>query len=286
MPIVFGGSVINDSESCMDERICDICSVLKSKTKREALHEISEIYPGFLSMSWMALTDDKNCLYMACYDELFHVMSLRAKGSQQGGVTLEMNKLCFVKKGETWKIPRIVLRLYQGSWRRGADAYAEWASTWRKPVQQQEWMKKLNGYFLVINKQQYGYESWPYDTLPELYEHAQAHGFDSLGLFGWYHTGHDNNYPDLDVSPTLGGEAGLKEEIRKVQEQDGHVTLYYQGHLLDPESPFYKAEGEKWEAKNIWGNPYWEFYPKFCYSDKLRFFSRKAFSTICPTVKR
>ncbi len=310
--VVFGGMIENRSESCIDEllypcvgaveslgngapdllypmrsgqRYVDICSYLQKKTTRESLHEMSETYPGSLSMSWMALTDAKNCLYMACYDDLFHVMSMRAKGSAQGGVTLEFDKMCFVKPGETWQIPRMAVRLYQGSWRQGADAYVKWANTWRHQIPQAEWMKKLNGYFLVINKQQYGYESWPYDTLPELYKHARAHGFDSLGLFGWYHTGHDNNYPDLEVSPTMGGAEGLKAGIKAVQAEGGHVTLYYQGHLMDLTSPFYKNEGERWESKSIWGTPYYEFYPKFCYSDKLRHFSKKAFSTICPSAK-
>ena len=309
--LVFSGEIANNSDSCIDEliypcigridslggeapdllypvqsgeRICDICGTLKGYTSRERLHELSEIYPGHLSMSFMTLTDHERCLYMACYDPLFHVMSLRAKGSAQGGVTLEMEKMCFVKKGETWEIPKVVVRLYEGSWRVGADEYVQWAKTWRHPIEQTEWMKKLNGYFLVINKQQFGFECWPYDTLPELYEHAQAHGYDCLGLFGWYHTGHDNNYPDLEVSPTMGGAEGLKQGIRAVQAKGGHVTLYYQGHLMDLNSPFYRKEGYKWDSRNIWGSPYYEFYPKYCYSDKLRFFSRKAFSNICPST--
>lgn len=311
----FGGTVTNESDSCIDElfypcvgaldslgegeadllfpnqsgeRVNQIVPVLKHREGRESLHEMAETYPGHLSMSWMMLTDNKNCLYLGAHDPLFHVVSLRAKGDEfgRGGVSLEMDKMCFVKKGETWEIPEFVLRMYQGSWREGADEYAAWASTWRHPIEPTEWMRKLNGYFLVINKQQFGNECWPYDTLPELYDHAQAHGYDCLGLFGWYHTGHDNNYPDLEVSPTMGGAEGLKAGIQAVHEKGGRVTLYYQGHLMDLNSPFYRAEGEKWESKNIWGNPYYEFYPKFCYSDMLRMFSRKAFSTICPSVTK
>lgn len=310
--VVFGGEIENHSDSCIDElfypcvgsmdsigngapdllypiesgeRIKDICSLLKGKTGREELHEMSDTYPGFLSMSWMMLTDDVNCLYMACYDELFHSMSLRVKGSENGGVALEFDKMCFVKKSETWKIPKMVARLYQGSWREGADQYVAWADTWRHPVEPVEWMKKSAGYYLVINKQQYGDVIWPYDTLPELYRHAQDQGCDCVGMFGWYASGHDNNYPNLEVSETMGGAEGLKAGIKAVQAEGGHVTLYYQGHLMDINSPFYKREGADWEEKNIWGNPYYEFYSKCSNSDKLRFFSRKAFSTICPSVK-
>ena len=313
--IRFGGSITNASDSCIDEliypcigavetlgngeepdllrpiqsgdRVGKIVSMLKSFSGRENLHEITETYPGHYSMSWLALTDSVNCLYLASYDPLFHAVSIRAKGDEfgRGGVSLEMDKMCFVKKGETWEIPEFVCKLYRGSWRVFLDEYAAWAKTWRHPVTPADWMKKLNGYFLVINKQQFGNECWRYDTLPELYGYAQAHGFDSLGLFGWYHTGHDNNYPDLEVSPTMGGAEGLKAGIRAVQEQGGHVTLYFQGHLLDMHSPFYRAEGEKWEGKTIWGDPYYAFFPKYCYSDTLRFFSHKAFSTICPSAE-
>ena len=144
-------------------------------------------------------------------------------------------------------------------------------------------MKRSNGYFLVINKQQYGAEAWPYDTLGELYERAVSHGCNTVGLFGWYHTGHDNNYPDLAVSPTLGGTISLKADTA-VQAAGGHVTLYYQGHLIDPASPFYRREGAQWEA-NVWGTPYYEFYPKACYSNFLNFFSNKAFLNRLPRCR-
>ena len=267
----------------LGEKIQNIESVLMGMEGREALHEIRDTYPGPLSMCWTALKGGRQCLYFASYDPLIYVSSLRAKGSKQGGVTLELDKMCFVRPGEAWQAPRAVARLYEGSWREGADEYAAFARTWRHPVEPQEWMKKMNGYFLVINKQQYGDEMWPYDTLPELYEHAQAYGFDVLGLFGWYHTGHDNTYPDLEVSPTMGGREGLEKGIKEVQAKGGHVTLYYQGHLMDVNSKFYQEKGRAIEGRTLYNNPYYEFYPKACSSDFARSFSRRVFSTVCPS---
>ena len=269
----------------LGEKVVDVETVLRGMTGRESLYQIRETYPGPLSMSWCALTGGRQCLYFASYDELLHVAALRARGAREGGVTLELTKMCFVRPGETWEAPRAVTRLYAGSWREGADEYAAWASSWRRQVDVQDWVKKMNGYFLVINKQQYGDEMWPYETLPELYEYAQAHGYDALGLFGWYHTGHDNNYPDLEVSPTMGGAEGLKKGIEAVHEKGGHVTLYYQGHLIDINSPFYQEKGKELEGRTIYNNPYYEFYPKACSSDFARSFSRRVFSTVCPSCE-
>lgn len=268
---------------CIGERIVHVCDYLKSMDKREALHEISAAYPSPMSMQWMLLEDGDTCLYLSGRDDLFYTGALRAKGSDEGGVTLEMNKFGFVKPGETWVCPSYLLWPYRGSWMEAAREYADWASTWRKPVKPKEWTRRMNGYFLVINKQQFGDEIWPYDTIPWLYDYAAARGFDTLGLFGWYHTGHDNNYPDLDVSPTMGGDGQLKAGIRAIQEKGGHVTLYCQGHLMDVNSDYYKKTGHRLEGKTRWGTPYYEFYDKFCRSDYLHYFSRKAFSTVCPS---
>lgn len=264
-------------------RYTDIGAYLKGMTGRESLRTLCATYPGPLSMSCMVLTDDESCLSFRHEDPLLHVSSLRAVGTPSGCVALEEDKLCFVRPGERFVFPRTVLRLYRGSWREAMDEYAAYAATWRKQVRQQDWMRRMNGYFLVIGKQQYGTEMWPYADLPGLYDLACANGCDVLGLFGWYHTGHDNNYPDLDVSPGMGGREGLEAGIRRVHEKGGHVTLYYQGHLMDINSRWYREKGRELEGRTLYGNPYYEFYPKACRSDFARSFSKRVFSTVCPS---
>lgn len=267
------------------EKYRNICKYLKAlrADSREAPHLLSDSYPGFMSMQWLMLEGTSSILYLSGRDNLFHSSFERALGSEDGTVTLEMDKLGFVRPGEAWKAPAYILQLYTGSWRRAADEYRAWASEWRHPVKPKDWARKMNGYFLVINKQQYGDEIWSYETLPRLYEYAKNWGFDTLGLFGWYHSGHDNHYPEIEVSPTMGGTEKLKENIRAVQEKGGHVTLYFQGHLLDVGTEFYKEKGHKLEGKSRWGTPYYEYYDKFCFSDYLRTFSKKPFSTVCPS---
>lgn len=247
---------------------------------------MSGTYPGPLSMQWMSLVDDDEVFYYSGHDDLFHASSLRVLSVEREkgrSVVLETDKMAFVKPQENWHYPECVVSLYQGTWREGADEYAAWTRSWRDPVEKTEWIKDMNGYFLVICKQQYGDEIWKYETIPALYEYAKGFGCDTVGLFGWYDSGHDNQYPDLKVSPSLGGERALKEGIAKVQESGGHVTLYYQGHLIDITSPFYQKLGKEIEGRNIWNTPYYEDYSKFSTSDFLKYFTKKKFSTVCPS---
>ncbi len=240
-------------------------------------------YPGPASMCWMSLADGGQSLYLGSHDEKHHLTVLRALGSEADDATLEVDKLAFVKPGEAWTCPPSVLMLYQGDWKPGADCYAAWARTWRTQAKQSDWVRNMTGYYLVINKQQFGDALWPYDTLPELYEYAKENGCDTLGLFGWYHTGHDNGYPDLAESEPMGGADALKAGIKAVQAAGGRVTLYYQGHLMDLGSKFYREKGHKLEGKSRWNTPYFEEYSKYHQSGYLRHFSKKLFATVCPS---
>ena len=269
--------------NCAGQKIPDIGAHVGTMGGWDAERVMSGTYPGLLSMQWMSLIDDTECLYFAGHDNLFHTSVLRVLGSEEHDVTLEMDKLCFVRAGETWQCPPYVVWLYEGDWHAGVREYMQWADTWRKPVAKADWIRNMNGYFLVINKQQYGDELWPYHTLPELYDLAEAHGCDTLGLFGWYHSGHDNQYPDLEVSPTLGGSDTLRENIKAVQARGGHVTLYYQGHLMDTGTRYYQEKGHLLEGRTRWNTPYLEEYSKYHNSEYLKKFSKKLFATVCPS---
>lgn len=263
----------------------NVCETLSDMDNYDNWNTISETYPWWLSMNWMMLTGGDYCLYFGSHDKEMCACTLRAVGSEFKDVILQSDKMAFAAPGETWTCPESVVSLYKGSWRKGANIYGDWAKTWRKPRPQPEWVRSMTGYFLVINRQQFGDELWPYAEIPQLWELAKAYGFDTLGLFGWYSTGHDNRYPQIEPGENQGGEALLRENIAAVKKDGGRVTMYQNGHLIDPSSDFYKKYGDACCVMTRWGLPYHDQYSKYHNSDFLQHFSKKTFMVVCPSFE-
>ncbi|MBQ7652222.1 MAG: hypothetical protein IJS15_14770 [Victivallales bacterium] len=262
--------------------------VSNSDSREQQANTMEFIYPGHIAMAWLALCGKRNCLFLEGNDATFSATAFRVVGrlGGNGAMTMLVDRFASVNPKASMSHSPVKLKFYEGDWRRGAAEYAEWLRPYRPQHTVPQWVMDMQGYYLVINKQQSGYELWPYDTLPDLYRYAQECGYDVIGLFGWFEGGHDNRYPDQEVSRTLGGAAALKKNIREVQKAGGHVTLYFEGHLIDLNSDFYKHDDSKSTLRTIWGQEYVEFYDKPHQSGYLADFSHKCFALACPSTQK
>ena len=262
--------------------------VSNSDSREQKANTLEFIYPGLIAMQWIALCGKRNCLFLEGNDETFSATAYRIVGrlGGNGAMTLVVDRFASVNPHTSVSHSPVKVKFYEGDWRRGAAEYAEWLRPYRPQHTIPQWVMDMQGYYLVINKQQSGYELWPYKALPELFRYAQECGCDTLGLFGWFEGGHDNRYPDQEVSRTLGGSAALKKNIREVQKAGGHVTLYFQGHLIDLNSDYYKHDDSKSTLRTIWGQEYVEFYDKPHQSGYLADFSHKCFALACPSYQK
>jgi hypothetical protein len=228
-------------------------------------------YPSRATMSWCELTNGREGIYFASYDDTFLSSEMQAGPDQFGWV-----KFPFIRPNERWESKPFVLSPHVGTWHVGADKYRAWMNTWRKVRPKPKWVENTTGMYLVILNQQYGDVMWRYDELPYLYQQAKAWGVDTVGLFGWTEGGHDNKYPVYDPGDQLGGQAELRKGLKAVADAGGHTICYLQGRLLDAAGDYFRsAEGQKVAARNLWGTPYFEQYNKSSHSALLRRYSLK-----------
>lgn len=245
---------------------------------------IELIYPSWGSMGWCTLNNGHRGVYLAANDPKVSLGSIQAgKRLVHGeGLFFALDKYAFIRSGESWKSPDYVTSFYQGDWHVAADKYRAFLNTWRQVREKPDWVRNLQGMFLVIMHQQYGDVLWQYKDLPWLLEEAKKNGMDTLGIFGWTEGGHDNQYQEFKPAEAMGGRDALRDALSAVKQQHGNTILYLQGHLIDPTTPEYPNAVRDFAARNIWGTPYYEEYSKYSESSFLRNFSRKTFTPACP----
>ena len=190
-------------------------------------------YPGRqLAMPWVALDDGKSGASAMVLDPVARAKRFRfryrpAKGA---GAIAPVHPI-FLDPGHTWTLPPVALARYAGDWHVAARKYRAWYDTVRKTDAFPAWTKQVNGWLLVILKQQNEEIFWPYGDFDKLADYADKLGLDMIGLFGWTVGGHDHLYPDYDPCPKMGGRDSLVKGIKLLQKRGKRVCIYANGQL-------------------------------------------------------
>ena len=242
-----------------------------------------------MSMPWMGLQLGQHFLYFGEHNPEMRITGFNIGIPPRHDVSALMCQLSHypaVRKGERVETAQSVIALFDGDWRDGSAYYRDWSErTWRLPQVIPEWVHHITGWQRVILKHQYGEIFWKYEDLPRLYEEGKKSGLNALLIFGWWKGRFDNNYPEYEADPALGGEEGLRAAIAEVQRRGGHILLYTNGNLIDVKTKFYREIGQKISHKDIDGNEYREHYQFSNDGTVLRNYGYKSFDTACHRTK-
>jgi hypothetical protein len=226
---------------------------------------VSATYPSAGgTMQWFAFAGESAGLYFGVHDPRRGAKTLSARYDLERktfGAAIQHH--FFVRPGERFALPPLVVLPYAGDWHVAARAYRAWVDSVEKQIDKPAWAKTSTGWLLAILKQQNGDIMWPYTRLDKLAEVADARGLDILGLFGWGYGGHDHLYPDYNPCPLMGGEKALREGIRQVHARGKRVILYANGQLLERGTAYWTTTGQHLAVTRKDGGTEQEFWHKY-----------------------
>ena len=243
-----------------------------------------------ITMPWLGLQCGEKHLYLGEHNPELRLITLNVgvppRGAEGDEMMLSISHYPAAHPSETVSIGRSVMAVFDGDWRDASAFYRAWSEkTWMVEHPIPDWVKDLTGWQRVICKHQYGEVFWKYADLPKLWEEGMQYGINGLLLFGWWRGRFDNNYPELEPDPALGGAEGLRAAIAEIRAKGGEVLLYSNGNLIDVKTDFYKHTGQRISHKDIDGNEYREHYQFSNDGTVLRNFGYKSFDTACHTTK-
>ncbi|MBU0609135.1 MAG: hypothetical protein KKI08_14715 [Armatimonadetes bacterium] len=187
-------------------------------------------YPGRGVMGWMDLAGEQRGLYLGVHDGKGQGVRLQAVPAPNASMDLSTTFEVCVRPGQSWNSPSVVLAQHPGDWHKGADIYRAWAEkTLRKPDVPQ-WMHDSNGWLLVGLQ-----NDIPFRHLDDIYRTGAWMGLEYLHIQGqqmdwaWWDAegnrhGHEVTFPY--PSPRLGGAAELRDQIKQIHADGGHVMCY------------------------------------------------------------
>jgi hypothetical protein len=203
-------------------------------------------YPsGQASMPWFALAEKEQGLYLGSHDPGQGARDIEATFvPETKTLSVSVAHLPFCAPGKSWTSPDFVIAPYTGGWQTAARHYRAWFDTIAQMLPPSPWVQNSSGWLLGILKQQNGDVMWDYRTgIDQLCDLAEAHGLNTLGLFGWAHGGHDYLYPEYIPDPLMGGVPALKAALARARGRGLRTVLYANGVIMDTSTDFYRYEG-------------------------------------------
>ncbi len=213
-------------------------------------HEVAYMYPSIMSMQYLVVFNQYNSYYLASYSVGKESLSFNITTFKNNPYDLELS-VChypYVKNGK-WESPVCSQAELGAGWYEAADTYSLHMGTKFKNPDLPEWMTDENEGFhgwLATPMKAWGHITCRFSDLPKIYkESVVAAGLNTLHVYGWCNDGHDTLYPNYYPNPELGTVEELKHACEEIKNIGGHIILYTNGRILDPNSEFFKSGGYK-----------------------------------------
>ena len=244
-------------------------------------------YPGSeASMNFFELNSGTEGIYFGNHDESFQCTCHLIEDEKPGKLNLGMVKLPFLGAGNQVTYENFVISAHTGTWHKGADKYRAWAEKWFKFREHPESVRQMFGWQRLIMRSQYGENFYTFEDMEKICDEGKAAGIDTLLMFGWHAGGHDNDYPNYVVSPSLGGKAMLQQGIEAFHNKGCKVILYSNGQLIDHNSDFYRyGNGKNVATKDPRGNEHIQTWGFAGNGIGSKVFGGRTFSRACPSSR-
>ena len=226
-------------------------------------HYYHHWYPG-LTMQWIALNNGTEGLYACPADQTcaltgFHFEKYPDRGFGQmwhnpppriESLHFSINKFPYLKPGQSWRSPEMVISLHMGDWHKAADKYRSWAMSWMRFPKPPKWLaEEFIGWESTMICSSAEVIHHKYEDLPQMLDNAMAGGVNTLDLVGWSDA-MVRRYPDFTPRERFGGPEGLKKALAQVHAKGGRVIAWGTANRADMSTDWYKNELHKYSIKN------------------------------------
>lgn len=165
----------------------------------------------------------------------------------------------YIQPNEQRMLTPIFLQAYEGDWQNGVDIYKKWAQSKGLDLSSDipSWAQEPHSWFQYQINSPEDELRLSFKELPQLALECIKNNIEVIQLVGWNEGGQDRGNPNHRPDPRLGTVEELKQAIQECQQMGVKIVLFTKYTWADQSDPWYKNGGQRFAAKNPYGDPYW-----------------------------